>query len=813
MVYRYSWIAGVAAIGLAFWELSFLMRDSADGTPWQVAILVATLLGAGITWTAIAYRAHAAITVTANVVAFVFTVAWLVAPDTLWAIFPTIETWDAVWFELSRALEIIRFGVEPVRPVPGLVMLLAALFWTFGFLLVGGLLNSRPFVAILTPLIVALQFVIIDRRPKGIAHLAVFLSVVAFVLLAIRIDERDSGAGRLRRVSATTRPSKRPSPAVGLLVLSTVVLALAAVGVAGSQVPSDGLVPWRSPAGFSDEYSGSVAYNPYTDIKAGLISRTNNPVFRAKIEGVDPALVRFRTVTLDVYEGGRWLTERVQVFPLDEEPWIEPSQEYRGLTERVVSTIEIDNLSQPWLPAPDTPVEVVGIRKDDTNAMRVRRIDGTVMIPGDITYDGMQYQVLSDVPRYDGPTVAALALAEDGTLSPLFEVAELNQEVLPDFQPLPEAVELPDEEFWLDYPEDELGTQFVALSESLVEGLETNFEKALALENYFRDSGEFTYNDRVPDEWVTSDVNDWLTDEENPFARHGYCEQFATSMALMARAVGVPSRVVLGFTPGEPINDDTVQVYDKNAHSWVELWIPSYGWMAFDPTPRANYSAATANDTLESSLGFSPAAYIEEIPSLTLVDLGTADDIGPDAGRFGDRDLVTNPLGPGAGGGDTTSSGFSLPDWALPVAVFAGCIVIAALAAPVTQWWRRRSLRRRLASGDISAAWEDIVDRLIDLREPVDPAATPLEAAEGIDDAFVPLATTYSRSVYGDDDQQASLVVTATEDHDRAQSHLATRYSRGERIVATYRPSRLTRRWRTLRRRFASRKQAKPGQP
>ncbi|MGI9641638.1 MAG: DUF3488 domain-containing protein, partial [Acidimicrobiia bacterium] len=466
MVYRYSWIAGVAAIALAFWELSFLMRDSSDGTPWQVAIFVATLLGAGITWTAIAYRAHAAVTLTANVIAFIFTVAWLIAPKTLWTIFPTMEIWDVVWFELSRAFEIIRYGVEPVRPVPGLVMLLAALFWTLGFLLVAGLLNSRPFVAIITPLIVALQFVIIDRRPKGIAHLAVFVSVVALSLLAIRIDERDSGAGRLRRVSATTKPSKRPSPAVGMLVLGTVVVALLAVGVAGNQVPNEGVMTWRSPAGFSDEYSGSVSYNPYTDIRAGLLDRTNNPLFRARIEGADPATVRFRTVTLDVYEGGRWKTNRVQVFPLDEEPWIDASQEYRGLTVPVTSTIEIDNLAQPWLPAPDTPLAVAGVRKDDTNAMRVRRLDGSVMIPGDITYEGMQYQVVSDVPRYDGPTVAALALAEDGTLSPLFAVAELSGETLPDLSPLPAGVELEDEEFWLDYPEDELGPQFVALSES-----------------------------------------------------------------------------------------------------------------------------------------------------------------------------------------------------------------------------------------------------------------------------------------------------------------------------------------------------------
>jgi transglutaminase-like putative cysteine protease len=806
MVYRYSWIAGVAAIGLAFWELSFLMRDSLSGTPWQVAILVATLLGAGITWTAIAYRAHAAVVVGVNVIAFILTVGLLVAPDTLWLVFPTVETWDVVWFEISRALEIIQYGVEPVRPVPGLVMLLASLFWTLGFLLVAGLLNSRPFVAILTPLIVALQFVIIDRRPKSISHLAIFVGIVAFGLLAIRIDERDSGAGRLRRVHATTKPTKRPSVAVAALVAATLVASLLTVGAIGKRVPTDGFVSWRSPAGFSDGYSGSVAYNPYTDIRAGLISRSKNPVFRAKIEGAEPAQIRFRTVTLDVYNNGRWGTDRVQIYPLDEEPWVDPALEYRGETVQVATSIRIDNLSQPWLPAPDTPIDAAGFLRDDTNTMRVRRLDGALMLPGDLTYEGMEYQVLSEVPRYDGPTIAALALAEDGTLSPLFEIAEEGGETLPDFRPVPEPMELPDEDFWLEFPEEELGTQFVRLSESKVKGLETNFEKALALENYFRDSGEFTYDDDVPSEYTTGDVTEWLADEDNPFVRHGYCEQFSTAMALMARAVGVPSRVVLGFTPGDPINDDTVQVYDKNAHSWVELWIPSYGWMAFDPTPRANYSAPTANETLQASLGFSLAAYVDEIPEATLVDQGTDDDIGPDSGRFGDREGVTSQIVPGAGGSDTDGSGFSLPAWALAAIVLIVLVLMTIVAAPLMQWWRRRRFSRRLAHGDIGAAWEDIVDRLVDLREPVDPAHTPLEAAREIDPAFVPLAQTYGRSLYGSDGSATALVTRATEDHEQAQLHLTTRYSRGERIAAIYRPSGLVRRWRSLRSRLSLRK-------
>lgn len=803
MVYRFSWIAGIAAIGLAFWELSSLLRDSETGTPWQVAILIAALLGAGITWTAIAYRAHAVVVVVVNLAAFVITAGILVAPDTLWTILPTGATWDTITFEFDRAMEIIRYGVEPVRPVPGIVMLLAGLFWTLGFLLVAGLLNGRPFVAILTPLIVALQFVIIDRRPESLAHLAIFVGVVALALLAIRLDERDAGSGRLQRVNGTTKPSSRPSPAVVSMLVLTLILSVTTVALAGDSVPNSGIVTWRQPGGFSDDYSGSVSYNPYTDIQSGLLSRTSNPLFRAEIEGADPATVRFRTVTLDRYEEGRWRTERIVTGRDDEVPWIDESQAYRGETRDVRAFIRIDNLAQPWLPAPATPNAVIADDRDDQRSLRIRRLDASIFLPGDRSYEGMTYAVRADVPRYDGPTLAALALAEDGTLSPLFEQAALDGRVIPEPGEIPEPRELPDEEFWLEIPGDELGPGFFALADSVVGNVETNFEKALALENWFRDSGEFQYNDSVPRDATTTDVYDWLADEDNPYVRQGYCEQFATAMALMARAVGVPSRVVLGFTPGTQINDTTVQVMDKNAHSWVELWIPSYGWMSFDPTPRSLYSADTVNEGLEAELGFSPADYIDDIPNPDFVNIDD-DVIGPNPGIFDqDRDPRSNFVG--GGGGDADTSGFDLPSWtpfAIGIALM-GVVLVAGI--PLVKWVRRRRLRKRLASGDITAAWEDIVDRLTDLRAPVDPASTPREAAAGIDEAFIPLAETYDRAVYGGVGSD-TLVRDATDARLRAEQHLTTRYSSIERLRALYRPSKAIAWWQRVRREFRMRR-------
>ena len=787
MVYRFSWIAGIAAITLAYWELSFVVRDSVAGTPWQFAVGISTVLAAGITWTFIAYKARALVVIIANLVGFFITAGMLVAPSTLWFVLPTPGTWTEIQFEMMRAFEVIRYGVEPVRPVPGLVLLLAGLFWILGFLLVAGLLNSRPFVALMTPLIVALQFVIIDRRPKGLVHVAAFLGVVAFTFLAIRLDERDKGSGRLHRVNAVHPPSKRPTPAITVLVSATVVAALAAVALIGNAVPTSGFATWRSPAGYSDDYSGSVSYNPYTDIKASLISPTSLPLFEAKVTGIDADQVRFRTVTLDVYRNGRWQTDRVQVFPTDEEPWITESHRYRGETVEVATTVRIKNLSQPWLPAPTTSSFATALDDADNASLRVRRLDGSIFLPGDTTYPNMEYAIVADVPRYDAATLASLIRTRDGTLSPLFQAAEDGGEFIPAVSVDLEPLELDRTEFWTEVPDD-LGPGVGALASDVTANLETNYEKALALEQYFRFSGDFTYSTDVPAEYTTASVEDWLTDTGNPYVRTGYCEQFATSMALMARTLGLPSRVVLGFTPGEAINDTTVVVMDRNAHSWVEIWVPELGWMSFDPTPRVGYAASTANDEISDVLGFSPNDYIDDIPEPELVDT-EGGQAGPDEGRFDRPDSVERIRGAGGGSDEGESAGFTLPSWAGNVGIVIALLALALGATPLFKAARSRKRAGRLAQGDIGAAWTDITSRLADLGESIDPANTPLEAASDIDDAFVPLARTYGDTIYGDHEVSTAVIDRATDEKLLAHQHISTRYSRLERIRAAYRPT------------------------
>ena len=120
-----------------------------------------------------------------------------------------------------------------------------------------------------------------------------------------------------------------------------------------------------------------------------------------------------------------------------------------------------------------------------------------------------------------------------------------------------------------------------ALARAIVEGAPSDYDKAARLEKYLLNN--YDYDLRVPAFSRSGDVvEDFL------FTRKaGYCSQFATTMAVMARLVGLPARVVTGYVPGQfngLTGAHTVRLQD--AHAWVEIKFRKYGWVPFDPTPR-----------------------------------------------------------------------------------------------------------------------------------------------------------------------------------------------------------------------------------
>jgi protein-glutamine gamma-glutamyltransferase len=106
-----------------------------------------------------------------------------------------------------------------------------------------------------------------------------------------------------------------------------------------------------------------------------------------------------------------------------------------------------------------------------------------------------------------------------------------------------------------------------------------NYDKASRLENYLRT--HFGYTLELPQSSPKDPLTNFLFER-----KRGHCEYFASSMAVMLRTLGIPSRVVNGFRSDE-FNDitDNYVVRAKDAHAWVEAYFPGYGWQMFDPTP------------------------------------------------------------------------------------------------------------------------------------------------------------------------------------------------------------------------------------
>jgi transglutaminase-like putative cysteine protease len=132
------------------------------------------------------------------------------------------------------------------------------------------------------------------------------------------------------------------------------------------------------------------------------------------------------------------------------------------------------------------------------------------------------------------------------------------------------------------------------LAQQIVQGAEgdTPYDKAQALADYFQ-GDEFRYNTsfELPRDPSQDIVDYFLFDPEH--GKIGFCEQYATAMVVLARSVGIPARVAVGFAPGQrnevPGGEHvpgsaTWQVRERNAHAWAELYFPDYGWQIFEAT-------------------------------------------------------------------------------------------------------------------------------------------------------------------------------------------------------------------------------------
>ncbi|MCS7220650.1 MAG: transglutaminase domain-containing protein [Anaerolineae bacterium] len=168
-----------------------------------------------------------------------------------------------------------------------------------------------------------------------------------------------------------------------------------------------------------------------------------------------------------------------------------------------------------------------------------------------------------------------------------------------------------------DYPE-EIRTRYLALPEipqhvrnqarEIVAGLENRYDQAVAIETYLRG---FEYTLEIEEPPPDRDVVDYFLFD----LKKGYCDYYASAMVVMARAVGIPARLAVGYSTGSPDQyTSEYTVTEAEAHSWPELYFPPYGWIPFEPT--ANRSTFPRIGLPETGEGQVNAEITSELPEL-----------------------------------------------------------------------------------------------------------------------------------------------------------------------------------------------------
>jgi len=125
---------------------------------------------------------------------------------------------------------------------------------------------------------------------------------------------------------------------------------------------------------------------------------------------------------------------------------------------------------------------------------------------------------------------------------------------------------------------DNLPPRVKELAEEVVEGAESPYDQALLLQRYLR---KYDYSLDIPSPPRNRDVVDYFLFE----SQTGYCDYYASAMVVLARSVGLPARLAVGYAMGYyDHRQDKYVVIERDAHSWVEVFFPQYGWIDFEPT-------------------------------------------------------------------------------------------------------------------------------------------------------------------------------------------------------------------------------------
>ncbi len=688
-----------------------------------------------------------AVSLAAMLAGFFMVAGVLLFPDTLWVVVPTLATWHAMADATRVAMQGVVDQAAPVVVTREFLLLTCAGAWAVATSSDGLTFRARQPLLALVPALGLFVFPAIVRNSSPAWYTLWFLLGAAGVLLT-------EGRARLATwglwvSNARSRPASgwrlptTPAANTGRwLAVGAGVIALAVPWV----LPGYGREPLLDYRGGVNA-EGPVTINPFVSLRTRLKASREETLFTVKaVEGQ-----YWRLVTLDQFDGTTWRTsgrpdDAVPFTPGEAEADLDPRAPAKEITQQV----QIDQLSgrgDAYLPAAATPVEVLRtsqpiLRNTVNGSLTTRRR----------FREGFEYTVKSRI---------LLPAAKD------LDVGQAYRDT-----PAEGYLQI-----------ESLSGRAREQARVLTEGKVNAYQKALALQDYLL-GPSFKYDLSVPE--LTSGQDQLTRFLFN--VKRGYCEQFASAMAAMARAVDLPARVAIGFTPGRQVGD-TWEVTTHDAHAWPEIWFNGLGWVRFEPTPRTDQVELPAYTT-------QAGRQARNAPTTTLAPgaIPTATTTRENPGQRNELEERRNE----ALGGSRSRPGL-LERRAVQILLAVLLLVLLVLLVPSAKAVRNLVARRRAGHRPrdaVAEAYAELTAWTGDAGDARRPAETPSAYASRMVDAFGPDAEPLVEltGLYVTAEYAAGLATGADQAHQArrlaraARSRLAGRLGWSRRLIAALSP-------------------------
>ena len=470
-------------------------------------------------------------TTAASAAGLILFVTWVVEPHV--SPVPSMAVWDAASRDLQEAWGRFSEVVAPAKVTRGFLLGAVLGSWISSFVADLFAFRARTRLEAVVPSFTVFLFgALLGADHHRLSAALLFLAaVLTFVVLA-----EVSAAPRARPWLSGRRASGERALMRSGLGMAGVALILAAL--LGPQLPGAYAKGILGVGESGSRKSGTrVTLSPLVDIRGRLVSQSSVELFTVATD----TPTYWRITSLDRFDGNIWSSLSNYRPAGTRLPALGPDAS-RGGAARSTQQFEISGLSSIWLPAAYRPE-----RLNASGKVRFDSDSGSLATDRE-TSDGMKYTVESALPRLTAGDLATVR----GDVPPEIDARYL---------------ELPAN-----------GARQVGREARRIVGNEQSpYRQAKALQDYFRDN--FTYNIGVSPGHDSNAMEQFLA------SKQGYCEQFAGTYAAMARSIGLPARVAVGFTEGTKDSDGRFHVTGKEAHAWPEVYLSGYGWVAFEPTP------------------------------------------------------------------------------------------------------------------------------------------------------------------------------------------------------------------------------------